>query len=100
MSIINHGDIMGAIVYPGRPEEIVDYQLRDVKTGTVYTPDKYVKLVFKPHGASVWMAKWELPIGLIILPAKMSHIKASAKERIEDIGLKIEPYTPAKTRKK
>lgn len=91
---------MGAIIHKGKPEEIVDYQLRNTETGEIYTPDKYVSVVFKPHGASVWMAKWELPIGTIILPAKMSHIKASARKRLEEIKLVVEPYKPARATRK
>ena len=83
---------MGAIVYGGKPSEIVDYNLRHTETGVVYDPDTYVEMVFKPHGASVWMAKWNIPdIGIIIIPAKLTYIKASAKKRLRE--LKLEPVS-------
>jgi len=87
--ILNVGDIMGAFIYEGKPSDIVDYKLRDTKTGTVYDPDTYVEMVFRPHGASVWMAKWILPEGTVILPAKANNVKGTSKKRLADINLEI-----------
>lgn len=81
---------MGAVIYEGRPEEIVDYNLIS-PTGATYTPDKYVEVVFKPHLFSIWMAKWVTPEGVAIAPAKMAYIKGTAKQRLEAAGWKIAP---------